>query len=608
MKRQRFQVNLGGVIDLLSNHLYSSPTVFVRELMQNAADAIRARQKKSKKHVGELRFSILRDADVPMLIAADDGIGLTLDEMHQFLATIGESSKRGTLLEGPNDFIGRFGIGLLSCFMVSDEIVVRSRSIGADAETVEWRGSTDGTYSVRVAEEPLDAPGTVVTLRARKDRHDFFDPERIAELATHYGGHLPIPIRVQRGGGDWVTVNPNPFPWKRHFEDARERREAFLRYGREIFGTEFLDVIPLRARAGDVEGLAFVLASASHLGAKQKHRVYLKNMLLTEDASELLPPWAFFIRCVVNTSELRPTASRESFFDDEVLRGAREELGASVREYLMTLAREAPEALQKLLALHSLAMRGLALEDDEFFRLIADWLPYETSLGSMTLGEIRRAHSPIRYVQSVDGFRQVARVAGAQGVCVINGGYVHGSDVLERVPAIFSGTEVELFSHDDLTSSMEDLSLDERDLAAPLLRAAEASLRPFDVGAEVRKFHPTDLPALYVGDDSQLFDRTASRTRENSDELYGALIDAYRAAAVVTPAKLVLNLHNPVIAKLTKHVDSKASKLFIEVLYVQSLLLGHHPLNARELAVMNKGLLDLMSAHLSSTTRARELH
>src|SRR5438445_8077002 len=39
-----FQVNLRAIIELLSNHLYSGPQVFIRELLQNCVDAIRARQ------------------------------------------------------------------------------------------------------------------------------------------------------------------------------------------------------------------------------------------------------------------------------------------------------------------------------------------------------------------------------------------------------------------------------------------------------------------------------------------------------------------------------------------------------------------------------------
>ncbi len=41
----RFQVNLAGMIDILSNHLYDEKDVYIRELLQNATDAIRARKK-----------------------------------------------------------------------------------------------------------------------------------------------------------------------------------------------------------------------------------------------------------------------------------------------------------------------------------------------------------------------------------------------------------------------------------------------------------------------------------------------------------------------------------------------------------------------------------
>ena len=61
------------------------------------------------------------------------------------------------------------------------------------------------------------------------------------------------------------------------------------------------------------------------------------------------------------------------------------------------------------------------MEDDEFFKLFIDWLPFETTLGQMTLGEYRqREKNTIRYVPSRDQFRQIAGVAAAQKVCIIN--------------------------------------------------------------------------------------------------------------------------------------------------------------------------------------------
>ena len=90
-----FQVNLGGMIDILSNHLYSSPDVFVRELLQNAVDAIAAKRLKYPQAGGqnEIRLILSEENGRPQLCFTDTGTGLTEDEIHRFLAVIGQSSK-----------------------------------------------------------------------------------------------------------------------------------------------------------------------------------------------------------------------------------------------------------------------------------------------------------------------------------------------------------------------------------------------------------------------------------------------------------------------------------------------------------------------------------
>lgn len=68
---------------------------------------------------------ILEIVEGKQLVFSDNGQGLTEDEIHQFLDIIGESSKRKyEQKKNESDYIGRFGIGLLSCFMVSDEISI----------------------------------------------------------------------------------------------------------------------------------------------------------------------------------------------------------------------------------------------------------------------------------------------------------------------------------------------------------------------------------------------------------------------------------------------------------------------------------------------------
>src|SRR5690242_12182020 len=120
-----FQVDLRGIVDLLSHHLYASPRVYVRELLQNAVDAIIAT---GSAESGAIRISTGRiTTGADGLQITDNGIGLTEAQVHELLATIGRSSKRDELGFARHEFLGQFGIGLLSCFLVADEIRVHTR-------------------------------------------------------------------------------------------------------------------------------------------------------------------------------------------------------------------------------------------------------------------------------------------------------------------------------------------------------------------------------------------------------------------------------------------------------------------------------------------------
>lgn len=132
-----FQVDLKGIIRLLSENLYSSTDVFLRELLQNAVDAIEARRVEQPEFTqGNIQITYHRQQKgQTKLVFSDNGIGLSREEIHTFLSVIGQSSKRGDMKRG--SFIGQFGIGLLSCFLAADEILVRSRSIKEEQGSLE---------------------------------------------------------------------------------------------------------------------------------------------------------------------------------------------------------------------------------------------------------------------------------------------------------------------------------------------------------------------------------------------------------------------------------------------------------------------------------------
>ena len=160
-----FQVDLRGVVDLLARHLYSGPRVYVRELLQNGVDAITARRAVDPDAPATVR---LRPGPDGTLEVTDSGVGLTPAQAEELLATVGRSSKRDLDLGlGREEFLGQFGIGLLSAFMVADEIELVSRSAtDPQAPPVRWVGYADGRYDLTVlpASTAVEPGSTVLTV------------------------------------------------------------------------------------------------------------------------------------------------------------------------------------------------------------------------------------------------------------------------------------------------------------------------------------------------------------------------------------------------------------------------------------------------------------
>ena len=588
----RFQVNLGGIIDLLSNHTYSSPNVFIRELLQNGVDAIVARNQSQPEHQGEMLIELpTQNADDgPVLIFSDNGIGLTEEEIHLFLATIGQTSKRDEWLQQRTDFIGQFGVGLLSCFMVSDEVIVVTRSAKEEAETIEWRGRADGTYSLTILERKM-APGTEVRLHCKAGSEEYFLPDKLRKLAFHYGSLLPFPIKFSDSTGT-TLINEETPPWKQSFAAPEFERDAYLEYGRAAFALEFFDYIPLRSPIGDVQGVAFVLPFSPSLSMRKTHRGYLKNMLLSEQTEGLLPDWAFFVKCVVNANNLRPTASRESFYEDETLSATRAALGQQLRGYLIDLSTENPARLRKLIQLHHLSIKALAVDDEEFFRIVVNWLPFETNMGTMTLTEYMKDHEVVRYMVNLDQFRQTARIAAAQSMCVINAGYVYDAALIQKLEDVFPLFPLLMIDSSSLTHSFEYLTLAEQDEVSAFVELANKVLEPFKCYVEVRRFAPDELPALHIAGSDVEFKRSIELTKEVTDSFWSSLLDEVGEGLDEDAlAQLCFNYRNPVVYKITRMRDEDLLRLSVQMLYVQAILLSHRPLNAKEMALLNEGLL-----------------
>ncbi|MFE1438575.1 HSP90 family protein [Streptomyces sp. NPDC058739] len=584
-----FQVDLRGLVDLLSHHLYSSPRVYLRELLQNAVDAVTARRAEQPGAPARVRLHTDREGGTGLRVE-DSGIGLTEADVHSLLATIGRSSKRAEGVQAVrSDFLGQFGIGLLACFVVAERIRVVSRSARTpDARPVEWTARDDGSYTVRtLPHEARPEPGTTVHLVARPGAAEWLAPRRVLELARDFGALLPYDVRV-----DGEAVTDLPAPWDRPYPSPANRRVALARHCHGLFGFTPLDVVDLSVPLAGIRGVAYVLPTAVSPARRARHRVHLKGMLLTERAEQLLPEWAFFVRCVLDTDSLRPTASREALYEDETLAAVREALGARVRAWLTDLAAGDPERLSAFLAVHHLGVKALARHDPEMLRTMLPWLPFETTDGQLSLEEFAQRHPVVHFTRTVEEFRQVAPIASAQGIGVVNGGYTYDCELVEALPSVLPGTSVAELDADTVSAHLDRVDPAEEPALADFLAVARSVLDPLGCDVSLRAFHPLSVPALHLDDRAARHERARAEAEAQADELWAGILGSLRGGA--PRARVVLNHLNPLVRRISSLKDPELVGTAVQSLYGQALLRAQRPLRPADSALLNRAFIGLL--------------
>lgn len=584
-----FQVNLKGMIELLSEHIYSAPNVFVRELLQNGIDANTARKSIEENHRGIINVYLNKVNDTPQLIFEDNGIGLTEEEVHQFLSVIGQSSKRGDFNE--KDFIGKFGIGMLSCLVVSHEIVVETRSLLKD-KSVCWRGKADGTYTVETIDN-IEKAGTRVILSPKKEWLPLFEKEELKKNILQFGNALPITINFITDEGTEVLVDKDPV-WL----NKDSSKEDLLEYGRKTFNINFLDAFYLHSEKGGIDGVAYIMPYKVQFSGSKQHKIYLKRMYLCEQASNLLPEWTSFVKCIINTNDLRPTASRESLMDDDVMKEAKKELSNCFKDYLKVLMLNDVKKLSEIISIHHIFIKALAVEDRELLKMFIDYIPFETNKGHMTFLSIKTYNDIVYYTPSLDDFRQIRRIAGSQGKTVINAAYSFEVDLIQKIKISFPDIRLEKITPQDILDTLSDVVISDDERYQQFEKRANDLLKDQYCKAQLKQFDPIDTPAIYVANDEAMSNKNIQNL-SNSGNPFAATLHNFIKKEDNMPT-LCFNKDNEIVQNLIAIEDETLFNSVVHIMYVQALMLGGYPVNKKEMTVFNDALYQLLIMGMSN--------
>ncbi len=349
-----FQAEVRQLLKLMIHSLYSNKEIFLRELISNASDAadkLRFEALASPELLGEdteLKIHVDYDKDARTISVADNGIGMSRDELVENLGTIARSGTAEFLSRMTGDekedarLIGQFGVGFYSTFIVADRVVVETRRAGLGAdEGVRWESDGQGEFTVEAAE--IDGRGTRVTLYLKEGESEFAEPVRLQNLIHKYSDHIAFPVTLAASGDEAgeKVVNAATALWTRPRSDIPD--EEYKEFYKHL-SHDFAD--PLRWSHNQVEGkreytsLLYIPANAPfdlwNREAPRGLKLYVQRVFIMDDAEQFLPLYLRFVKGVIDSSDLPLNVSRELLQQNPDLQAMR---GALTRRVLDMLAK-----------------------------------------------------------------------------------------------------------------------------------------------------------------------------------------------------------------------------------------------------------------------------
>lgn len=356
-----FQADVARLLELMTHSVYSERDIFLRELVSNAADAIEKLRFESVANealaaqAGAPLVTIALDKEARTLSVADNGVGMSREDLVAALGTIASSGTRAFLdelaakggdekgAEKGGTLIGRFGIGFYSAFMVADRIEVATRRAGS-ADAFLWTSEGKGSFQIAplaVADAP--AVGTKVTLHLNAESEEFLEPYRIEQILREHSGAIAIPIDlVEEKGKEPRRLTDGSALWTRPKSEISE--QDYKDFYQQISGQFDEPALTIHWRAeGRTEYTVLAFAPGSRPydlfdpQRKSRSKLYVRRVLISREA-DLLPPWLRFMRIVVDSADLPLNVSREMVQNNPIIGAIRKAIGTRVLKELSDLA------------------------------------------------------------------------------------------------------------------------------------------------------------------------------------------------------------------------------------------------------------------------------
>ncbi|MEB3337838.1 MAG: molecular chaperone HtpG [Leptolyngbyaceae bacterium] len=403
LEKGNISIHTENIFPIIKKWLYSDHEIFLRELISNAVDAIQKLRMVSNagELSGELKepeIHIEIDKDNKKLLITDTGLGMTAEEVKEYITQVAFSSAEKFVEKykstSDTQIIGHFGLGFYSSFMVAQRVELDTLSYKEGSQAVHW--SCDGSTEYSMEDSTRSEIGTTVTLTLQDEELEYLEPTRIRQLVKTYCDFMPVPIKL-----NGEVINRQKAPWKE--SPSNLTKEDYLEFYRYLYPFQEEPLLWVHLNTDYpfvVNGILYFPKLQPDVDVtKGQIKLYCNQVFVSDNCEEIIPRFLLPLRGVIDSSDIPLNVSRSFLQNDRTVRRIADYIAKKVGDRLKELYRDdRTEYVRCWQDLGTFVKFG-SINDDKFKKQVEDILIYRTTAKLNAAS----ADAPAVEVQSEDG-------------------------------------------------------------------------------------------------------------------------------------------------------------------------------------------------------------
>ncbi len=594
------------IFPIIKRWLYSDKEIFLREIVSNAADA-----ETKLKHLvavgqatgieGDYRIDVTVNKDEKTITVEDNGIGMTEEEVKQYINQIALSGALDFLQKYENassdGIIGHFGLGFYSSFMVADTVELHTRSY-TGAPAVHWACNEDGEFEM--GESDRTGRGTKIILHVTEEEKEFLEGEKLKGILSKYCGFLPFPIYFTDAGdsaeppkeGDGATEPETPKPindveplWQKMPNEVRD--EDYDQFYHKVFWDNQDPLFHIHINADyplNFKGiLYFPRLGNEYRSLEGEVKLFYNRVFVSDNIKEILPDYLLMLKGVLDCPELPLNVSRSYLQDSDYVKKISAHIVKKVCDKLAGLHNTDLEKYESFWDDIKIFVEYGCIKDKKFYDRMKDIVLFKTTEGKfVTLNEYKKTEGAVEgkiyYATDLTQQSVYVKLYKDQGIPVLVLDQLIDTQFINVIELNEQNT---VFQRIDAVTDEIAKGGEEENQASPLANLfAEASGKK-DLKVKETALKDSAIPAI-------LNITEQSRRMNEMAQIYGM-----KDLNLPLEEILVLNTENPIVQKILDDKDSDTSKAVAKQLYLLAVL-NQRQLTAEELGALLEGSYDIL--------------